>query len=134
MFVHRFRVRYAECDPQGIVFNARYLEYADLMFGEMLRTSGLPLGSLEVRVARAELDYARPSYPEEEIEGRVSIVHIGNSSMKTRIDIRGAGESSARVTILMTHVQVDPEHFRPMRISDEIRTILAPLHEVGEVE
>jgi len=24
-FVHRFRVRYAEVDPQSVVFNARYL-------------------------------------------------------------------------------------------------------------
>ena len=24
------RVRYAECDAQGVVFNARYADYADL--------------------------------------------------------------------------------------------------------
>jgi acyl-CoA thioester hydrolase len=24
-FVHELRVRYGECDPQGIVFNANYL-------------------------------------------------------------------------------------------------------------
>ena len=28
-FVHELRVRYGECDPQGIVFNANYLAYFD---------------------------------------------------------------------------------------------------------
>ncbi len=25
-YVHELRVRYSECDPQGVVFNANYLE------------------------------------------------------------------------------------------------------------
>jgi len=29
-FVHELRVRYGECDPQGIVFNANYLLYFDV--------------------------------------------------------------------------------------------------------
>ena len=28
-FVHELRVRYGECDPQGIVFNPNYLAYFD---------------------------------------------------------------------------------------------------------
>ena len=30
-FSHRFRVRYSEVDPQAVVFNSRYLEYADVV-------------------------------------------------------------------------------------------------------
>src|SRR3954464_127428 len=30
-FTHRIRVRYAECDPQGVVFNANYYAYYDLL-------------------------------------------------------------------------------------------------------
>ena len=29
-FRHRIRVRYNECDPQGLVFNANYLTYFDI--------------------------------------------------------------------------------------------------------
>ena len=29
-FVHRLRVRYGECDAQGVVFNANYLMYFDV--------------------------------------------------------------------------------------------------------
>jgi len=38
-FVHELRVRYGECDPQGIVFNANYLLYFDVAFTDLGRTS-----------------------------------------------------------------------------------------------
>ena len=38
-FSYLFRVRYAECDPQGVVFNGRYVEYADVAFTEFVRSA-----------------------------------------------------------------------------------------------
>ena len=38
-FTYLFRVRYAECDPQGVVFNGRYVEYTDVAFTEFVRTA-----------------------------------------------------------------------------------------------
>ena len=43
-FVHELRVRYGECDPQGIVFNANYLLYFDVAFTEYWRERDRPLG------------------------------------------------------------------------------------------
>ena len=39
-FRHRLRVRYNECDPQGVVFNANYLTYFDLTMTELWRELG----------------------------------------------------------------------------------------------
>ena len=36
-FRHRLRVRYHECDPQGVVFNANYLAYFDIALTELWR-------------------------------------------------------------------------------------------------
>ena len=36
-FSHRLRVRYGECDAQGIVFNANYLAYVDVALTELWR-------------------------------------------------------------------------------------------------
>src|SRR5918997_4455533 len=36
-FVHRLRVRYSECDPQGVVFNAHYVTYFDIALTELWR-------------------------------------------------------------------------------------------------
>jgi len=40
-FVHELRVRYGECDPQGIVFNANYLSYFDITVTELWRATEL---------------------------------------------------------------------------------------------
>ncbi len=42
-FVHELRVRYGECDPQGIVFNANYLLYFDVAFTELWREAVGPV-------------------------------------------------------------------------------------------
>ncbi|AKU15332.1 acyl-CoA thioesterase [Luteipulveratus mongoliensis] len=36
-FTHTLRVRYNECDPQGIVFNANYVVYIDVALTELWR-------------------------------------------------------------------------------------------------
>jgi acyl-CoA thioester hydrolase len=36
-YVHELRVRYGECDPQGIVFNPNYLAYFDVAWTELWR-------------------------------------------------------------------------------------------------
>ena len=38
-FVHRFRVRYHECDAQGIVFNANWFTYFDVTLTEWFRAA-----------------------------------------------------------------------------------------------
>jgi acyl-CoA thioester hydrolase len=38
-FVHRLRVRYHECDQQGIVFNANHFAYFDVVLTELWRAA-----------------------------------------------------------------------------------------------
>jgi len=38
-FRHRLRPRYAECDAQGVVFNAHYLAYLDISMTELWRAA-----------------------------------------------------------------------------------------------
>jgi len=37
--VHRLRVRYSECDAQGVLFNAHYLAYIDHTITELWRAA-----------------------------------------------------------------------------------------------
>src|SRR5689334_10769554 len=37
LYTHRLRVRFGECDPQGVVFNANYLLYFDVAYTELWR-------------------------------------------------------------------------------------------------
>ena len=52
-FSHPLRVRYNECDPQGIVFNANYAIYVDLTVGELWRTL---FGSYQAFIERTGVD------------------------------------------------------------------------------
>lgn len=120
-FRHIFRVRYAELDPQGVVFNARYLEYADLVITEYwhereLRLSGKD--ALEFHVASANVQFRKPIRAHEYIEGRAWTSRMGNSSMTTRIELHGHnGDGSAgaeasddlraEIELVNVHVSLD---------------------------
>ncbi|MGB3739249.1 MAG: thioesterase family protein [Pontixanthobacter sp.] len=91
-FTHRFRVRYAELDPQGVVFNARYLEYADLAITEYWRAKGImgqAADPLDFHVAHAAVDFRKPIRAEETVEARAWTTRFGHSSMTTRIELHG---------------------------------------------
>lgn len=122
-FKHTFRVRYAEVDPQAVVFNSRYLEYADIMVTEFFRDArsrGMP-EDLEFHVRRAEVDYLAPMRVDELIEGRISIPRIGNSSMAQHITLHGADDDSLRAEIRLVAVMVDLPTGKPERIPDSAR-------------
>lgn len=85
--VHRFRVRYAECDPQGVVFNAHYLAYFDVGITELWRAR---LGGYErmleqgddLMVVEATVRYLRPARFDEELELGTSVSHLGTTSLR----------------------------------------------------
>ena len=57
-FVHRLRVRWAEVDKQGIVFNGCYLTYFDVGVTEYYRALGHPYPMKDLLAAGLDL-YAR---------------------------------------------------------------------------
>lgn len=143
-FTHQFRVRYAEVDLQSVVFNSRYLEYADLMITEYWRDIGLHfaegidrandgVGNLEFHVVKAEVTFAKPIRCDEIVEGRAATEKVGNSSVTTRIELWGTGdEADLRATIFLVHVHVDLESGKPVPIPDFARAILLKETEISE--
>lgn len=133
-FCHRFRVRYAELDPQGVVFNARYLEYADLIITEYWRDRQIRLAgddALEFHVAHAGVDFRKPIRAEEMIEGRAWTTRFGTSSMTTRIELHGCDGDSVtgsgadlRAEITLVNVHVDLETGRALPIPASVRSAL----------
>lgn len=122
-FRHTFRVRYAEVDPQSVVFNSRYLEYADVLVSEHFRearANGMP-DDIQFHVRKAEVDYLAPIRFDELIEGRLTIQSIGNSSMRTLITLHGADDGSARAEMRLLTVHVDLPEGRPTPVPDTVR-------------
>ena len=121
-FGHTFRVRYAEVDPQSVVFNSRYLEYADLLISEyfrICRARGLP-EEAQFHVRRAEVDYLAPIRFDELIEGRLTIEAVGRTSMTVHIALFGE-QDDRRAEVRIVSVHVDLDSGRPVPITDAMR-------------
>lgn len=131
-FRYTFRVRYAEIDGQSVVFNSRYLEYADVLVTEYWRATGVQQtshGELEFHVVRAEVDYRAPIRYDELIEGRVWTEKVGRTSLVTCMELRGQangeGADDLRARIRLVNVHVDLAEGTPQPIPDEVRERLS---------
>ena len=126
-FSTRFKVRYAEIDGQKVVFNSRYLEYADVAVTEFWEWTGIgeALGALwhetEFHVRRAEVDYLAPFVLGDEVEAFVRIERLGNSSITKRFELVKAGTDALCAVIQMVSVNVHLPTGRPVPIPDAIR-------------
>ncbi len=91
-FIHALRVRYGECDPQGIVFNANYLLYFDVAFTELWRAAVGPWQEMVARgidavVAEANLDFRAPARFDDQLQLRAQITRLGRTAITTEIDV-----------------------------------------------
>jgi acyl-CoA thioester hydrolase len=90
-FRHSLRVRYNECDPQGVVFNANYMVYFDLTMTELWRQLGgyqaMVDAGVDMVVAEARIRYLAPLRFDDEFEGRPRIKRLGETSMTASIEL-----------------------------------------------
>jgi len=124
-FSHRLRVRYAEIDGQKVVFNSRYLEYADVALSEYwrwLRLADLPeWRAMEFHVARATVDYKAPLRYDDEFDAWVRTVRIGTSSVTSIVELVHADTGTLLTTIELVHVNVDLDAGRATPVPPAIR-------------
>jgi acyl-CoA thioester hydrolase len=136
-FVHELRVRYGECDPQGIVFNANYLLYFDVAFTELWREA---LGSwqdmvergIDAVVAEANARFRAPARYDDVLELRARVVRLGTTSITTEIDVVRDGQ--LLVEGRLQHVFVDAATWRKTDMPDWVREGLAPYAATGAAE
>ena len=96
-FAHELRVRYGECDPQGIVFNANYLLYFDVAFTELWRAALGPWQEMVERgidavVAEANARFRAPARFDDVLRLEARITRLGETSITTAIDVVRDGE------------------------------------------
>jgi acyl-CoA thioester hydrolase len=102
-------VRYGECDPQGIVFNANYLMYMDVAFTELWREAVGPWQEMTERgvdavVAEANLTFRAPARFDDDLLLAARVLRLGETSITTEIDMLRDGELLVRG--LVRHVCV----------------------------
>jgi acyl-CoA thioester hydrolase len=123
-FVHTLRVRYGECDAQGLVFNAHYLLYYDVALTELWREAVLPWQEMvergvDIVVAEARLRFLAPARFDDEIDLRLRVERLGTTSFSTSLEIvRG---EDLLVEGALRHVCVDAHTWRKAELPDWMR-------------
>lgn len=92
-FFHSLRVRWAEVDMQGIVFNGHYLTYFDVAFTEYWRATGLPTvmqqaeEGREMFARKATVEYQAPARFDDVIDIGVRCAGFGRTSARFVLEI-----------------------------------------------
>jgi acyl-CoA thioester hydrolase len=127
-FVHGLRVRYGECDPQGIVFNANYLLYFDVVFTELWRAAvgawqDMVARGVDAVVAEANLKFRAPARFDDELALRAQITRLGRSAITTDIDV--VRNDELLVSGRLRHVCVSTETWTKTELPAWVREGLA---------
>jgi acyl-CoA thioester hydrolase len=124
---HRIRVRYGECDPQGVVFNAHYFAYFDIALTELWREvagsyTAMMEAGVDLQVVEATARYRAPARFDDEIDVTIEVARLGTTSMVTSLAIHRDG--TLLVEGELAHVFVDAEALTKIPIPDHLRTAL----------
>jgi acyl-CoA thioester hydrolase len=129
--LHKLRVRYAECDMQGVVFNSHYLAYIDVAVTELWRAAvggggyqGMLERGIDLVVAEAHLRFRRSARFDEELTLAIGVESLGNTSIITHNWISRDGEDLVQGTL--RHVVVDRKTLAKTPIPDWLRAGLTP--------
>jgi acyl-CoA thioester hydrolase len=111
VFRHSLRVRYGECDPQGVVFNANYVAYFDVIITELWREAlgrydDLLDAGADMVVGEMNVRFLGPARFDDEIDFEARLTRVGETAISTRIDASTGGQPV--VEGLVRHVFIDP--------------------------
>ena len=132
IFILPLQVRFAHCDPAGIVFYPRYFEFfntviedwcehgLDSSFRKMLMQHGYGLPTAQVDVA-----FLKPSELGEILQAQLSVTRLGNSSLHIEIILAGP-DAVPRVSAKMVLVLMDMETRKAISLPDSLRQKMLP--------
>lgn len=125
-FRFRFRVRYGECDAQGVVFNARYGDYVDIAVNEYIRTlfgdyQKLLDQDLDIQVVSLTVNWKAPAKFDEVLEARISAGRIGNTSFTLNLAFHRYPDQIPIADASITYVMIRPSQLAKTPVPEAIR-------------
>jgi acyl-CoA thioester hydrolase len=126
-FVHRLRVRYAEIDAQGVVFNAHWLTYFDEACTRFFDALGFReewVDQFDVMLVKVVIEWQGSARFDEFVDVAVRPTRLGTKSFDLRYDASVDGNPVCTATI--TYVSVKPGANTSAEIPPHIRAALEP--------
>ena len=128
-FFDSLRVRWAEVDLQGIVFNGHYLTYFDVAFTEYWRATGLPnvlqqaSAGRELFARKATIEYLAPAHFDDVLAIGVRCSEIGRSSVKFVLEIYR--DDVKLISGELVYVHADTALRKGVALPQDWRTVLS---------
>ena len=137
-FSHPLRVRWAEVDRQGIVFNGHYLAYFDVGITEYYRALGYPypdglvqMGT-DLYVKKAEVEYHASAEFDDELDIAVRVSRLGRSSFDFEVEV--FREAQCLVSGKVVYVNADPATRKSAPLPDFLREAIKRFERVAPAE
>lgn len=123
-FVHTLRVRYGECDMQGVVFNANYLAYVDDAIDHWFQSAfgGSYTSEFDFMVKKMTLEWSSPARPGEQLTIGMRASRWGNTSFDVVAEL--AVDGRAVLTATIVYVSVTPHTTTPVPVPQSVREAL----------
>jgi len=125
-FHYTLRVRFAETDAQGIVFNGNYLTYFDVAWTEYFRAMGMSYKDIldtgiDMVLAKTTIEFKIPAHFDELLEIHTRISAMGNSSITFEFEVHPEGAERVMTKGTSIYVCIDPATLKPRRVPETLR-------------
>ena len=138
-FHFQLRVRWSEADPQGIVVNARYLDYLEIAQSEYYRNLGILLydesqrAYFDTATVKITVEFKAPARVDELLDIYSRVTAIGSTSMTQRTEIYRDGTDELLSTGETVYVDYDPQKEAARVVPDDVRELVEHFERTGEV-
>ena len=133
------RVRWMECDAQGIVYNGAYMDYLEVGQSEYYRNLGFSIykvgqrGFFDTAVVKTTLEFRAPARVDEILELYVRVGDFGNTSFHLEMEIYQEDSDTVLTVIQGVYVGFDASSSTARRVPDEVRELIGHFEASGEV-
>jgi acyl-CoA thioester hydrolase len=125
------RVRWAEADMQGVVFNAHYLTYCDVAVTEYWRAIGLKYpqellqNGSDTFVRKATIEYFAAAHFDDELFICARTAQLGRSSLRLVLELfRQNDTANALIGAELVYVNADPVLKKSLPWPERVRELI----------
>ena len=132
------RVRWMECDAQGIVYNGAYMDYLEVGQSDYFRNLGFSIykiaekGYFDSAVVKVTMEFKAPARVEDLLDLYVRVSHIGNTSFTIDTEIYPQDSDKLIATAQVIYVGYDAGTGATRPVTDDLRHIISHYEATGE--
>ena len=133
------RVRWMECDAQGIAFNGAYMDYLEVGQSEYFRNLGFSIylvgqrGYFDTAVVKTVLEFKAPARVDDMLDLYVRVGDFGNTSFHLEMEIYRQHSETLLHAVQGVYVGYHAASGTTRRVPDDIRELVNHFEDTGEV-